>query len=1102
MRVFLAASIVLAAAGHVLAEPNLLKNGSFEGGKRYWFIDSRIHRVVDNDAAHGQRAMRLDKGLVQSAAFELVQNKPVVISFSARAVEGQVTVGWQCTPAAREVGVKAGLTWGLKGKHPVKLTDQWKRYSFTFTPNVAQTGFWPRPTFMMQLGDGEAPWLLDAVTVAYDSGAEAYVPRRPIEVGVDSPDLKGYRDPSANLFDLGATVTLVGSVCNTTAQDSDVTLRWQLIDYEGSAPLSEPIDKELTLAAGKTVHETVQMKLAPKGLALGRLSVIGADGKTIDSSDLPLCSLPYPKNSTKPDPRERFGASLWGLVHGRMLQRIGMAWTRWHPHMNWADHQKDGPDSWKFFDKQLDDLESIGFSTHAVLYGKPKWAFEKDQGPLPKDMQWSGDDPKWQDLSIQTAWDKFIITAVEHYKGRSLVYEIENEPEFDGWDKYKDQYAAFTMRTARLIKQTDPKARVMVDNVYGVPSGLNHHLLKSGAGKYIDIISWHDYHDGWLADGQAMRRMRANLEALGCGHIEIWFNEGWAYTNTVVDEPAVALTNRTSAQSTNDMVCSVAELTVNGQEKTILFHTGYEDHGQSFWDYAGPGQMIWDFYEYPLPLVAAWNVVCHHLGLSDRVAHVRPVGANLAIFQDLRNAKGVMVAYVDRDAKADVVLDLPVDKLQAEDAMGNPVKLQGSKLTLSRGGRPVFLWTTDSQSGKVLAAKVAALDRRNASFVGAAGDTWKLPPVWEGAKRDSADGNPAQVGAKPVWRLDQVWPADPSKPENYRPLVWRDGWWVAIKDGFGGQPKAEMKDSAIRLEFRAPATGSPGEKLCSLSYIAPASGTYTITGQVALKLWDGDLKVRLAVLKKSAKEVAEVAALPLKRNGTSALKASAQLEAGEELVIVPRLEGMFVGGDVTLSELMVQRGDAGALAFRLPSLWEGVKQGSAEGNPLKVGDKPVWRVDQVWPDDPTIASNYVPLEWAGAAWQTHKTAVGGQPEVRVENGTFKVAVRGPWTGQPGQRIAGLVFIAPKNGVYKVSGTAFSKPWEGAAKVYKLGVFKKDTQRATQEKVYELPRDATKVKLDFTVDLAAGHELVLLPLMGDWHNATSVQIDELVIEMAK
>lgn len=93
--------------------------------------------------------------------------------------------------------------------------------------------------------------------------------------------------------------------------------------------------------------------------------------------------------------------------------------------------------------------------------------------------------------------------------------------------------------------------------------------------------------------GSPMTRMRAALDELGAKHVELWFNEGWSFTNTAVDQP-IAATHLASAQSSNALFDSVAELTAAGQEKTILFITGYEDHGTSFWDYYGPGSSLCD----------------------------------------------------------------------------------------------------------------------------------------------------------------------------------------------------------------------------------------------------------------------------------------------------------------------------------------------------------------------------------------------------------------------------------------------------------------------------------------------------------------------------
>lgn len=886
---------------------NLLKNGSFEGGKRYWFQAGEAS-LARGDAAQGEWALQLpQKKYIQSAAFELAPGKAVTISFAARSAAGEATMGWQCAPCAREVASQHKQTWGLRAAHPVKIGPAWRRYAFTFTPTAPQTGLWPRPTYMLQLGEGDRPVLLDAVTVAYGAGESAYLPRRAVEVQVDSPSLKGYLDDGANILERGQEVTLTGAAANPGAEDRDVTLRWQFIDYEGAAPLGAPVEKKVRIPAGKTVTQSVSMKLAPTGLVLARFSALDARGAALDSSDLPLTSLPYPKASTRPDWRERFGGSLWGPHVARQQQKIGFAWTRWHPHMNWKDHQPDGPDSWKWYDKELDMLASFGISTHAVLYGKPKWAFADPKDNLPRDMQWAADDPRWDDLSLQTAWDRFVTAAAKHYQGRSLVYEIENEPELDHWDKIKEVYARFTIRTARLIKLADPKARVMVDNVYGIPSALNRVLLERGGGKWIDIISWHDYHEGWLADATAMRRMRNALESLGCGQIEIWFNEGWCYTNTAVDEPAVALTNLSAAQSANATFACVAELTAAGQDKTILFHTGYENHGMSFWDYYGPGTMLWDFYDYPLPTLPAWNVLAHHIGLSERVAFIRPAGANLCVFQDLRNSRGVAIAYADRGAKADARVKLPFPNALAEDIMGNPVKLAGSELVLAKNGRPVILYTSDKLGGKAMAGLLAPLDRKNAGFVDAAAKTFRLPLAWEGTAKGLAQGNPILAEGKPVWRIDQVWPDDPMMAEDYRPMPWSGTAWYPAEHAAGGQPEASIESGALRLAVRGPwgGGGDNGKaRIAGLVFIAPEPGVYTVAGQAHSKKWTGGAKAfTLGFYKKDTQRAAKIGEASLPSDDAPVrFEFKAELSAGHELVFLPLMNGQWHNATRTVIE--------------------------------------------------------------------------------------------------------------------------------------------------------------------------------------------------------
>jgi hypothetical protein len=647
----------------------------------------------------------------------------------------------------------------------------------------------------------------------------------------------------------------------------------------------------------------------------------------------------------------------------------------------------------------------------------------------------------------------------------------------------------------------------MLNNVYGIPSPVNASFFKAGGLKHIDVVSWHDYHAGWLTDAQGIRRMRQNLDEAGGKHVEIWFNEGWAYTNTGVDEP-LACTGLTAAESTNAHACSVAEMTVAGQEKTILFHTGYEHHGQSFWDYSGPGTMLWDWYGYPLPLVAMWNVYNHHIGISDEVGFVRPPGANFTIFQDVRNGRGVMIAYADRGAKADVTVDLPDfgAPLIAEDIMGNAAPCSRN-LVLSKTGRPVILYSSARTPGGVFLTKLAPFDRKHAGFVtGGAVPEWKLPATWEGSTVGSPDGSSVSDKGRPVWKLEQLWPADYRKPGNYRPMTWTGTDWNVKQGGFGGQPSAQLKDGVLSLATRA-AHGPENARFprtAALVFVAPQAGSFALHGGLRCRMWDGSNATSLLLLKRSRESIEKLAALTVPHDSEKPLDGlGATLAAGEELVLLPLIDGMFTGGHAHFKDFSIsltsRDGAATGTGITLPMVWEGTKVDSSDGNPLTASGKAIWRLDAIWPDDPVMVANYLPMKWDGTTWRMKEHDAGGQPAVSVADGEVDFAVRGPWSGTPGQRMAALAFIAPESGRWRVTGMACTKPWTGEAASYKLGIFKKDNQRSVQQKIFELPRDGSRVELDATLDLSAGHELVLLPLMPDWHNATHTRVSGLKVE---
>jgi hypothetical protein len=667
----------------------------------------------------------------------------------------------------------------------------------------------------------------------------------------------------------------------------------------------------VTLSPGETKTVPVELPLTATGTVIARVSVLDGTGRTIDSSDMPLSSLAYPAQATKPAARERFGGSFAGGT-GCLdkMQRLGFGWTRWWPRGKWHSFEpEEGRYQWR--DKDFEAAFSRGMSCHIVLYGKPKWAMDKSS-PLPKDMRWKGDDPRWEDYGVETSWDRYVKAAVEHFRGKPVVFQIANEPGHEkGWHSIKDAYVKFNLRTAHLIKMTDPKARVSLNNVYTNPSPPNAALLKTKELQDFDIWSWHDYRTGWLLDARGVKRIRQMLDEAGGKHLEIWFTEGWMFTNTLVDQPT-ACTGLSSVESTHAAVNSIAEMSASGHDKVVMFHLLYETHGQSFWDYSGPGVMLWDWYGYPLPTLAAWNSLNHHIGISDSVGLVQPRGASFAIFQDHRNQRGVMIAYADPKAKEDATVRLPVTGLVAEDIMGNPVRILDDRLVLSKTGRPVVLYSKDRTPGKDLYAALEPLDRKHLGFVEtvAGVTTYRLPDRWDGTRKGTSQGNPALSDGHPMWRIDRLYPNDRIIPANYTPMVWGNQVWTAPDHTHGGHPSASVQNGSIRFGTMGPWDGELSfKKQGALSFIVPEGGTYRVQATAQSRPWGGSKGVaKLYVMKRDEQRVGLVKTFDLPPTNHP-VQVALEVDAGpgHEIVFLVEMPAHNNSSNISLNDLAITR---------------------------------------------------------------------------------------------------------------------------------------------------------------------------------------------------
>ena len=116
---------------------------------------------------------------------------------------------------------------------------------------------------------------------------------------------------------------------------------------------------------------------------------------------------------------------------------------------------------------------------------------------------------------------------------------------------------------------------------------------------------------------------------------------------------------------------------------------------------------------------------------------------------------------------------------------------------------------------------------------------------------------------------------------------------------------------------------------------------------------------------------------------------------------------------------------------------------------------------------------------------------------------MRPSVRGPWSGQPGQKRAALVFIAPESGKYTFEGSALIVFWSGSnSKPMKLEFFKLDpiAKTASTLSTLELMHGmAAPMKIE--VELNAGQELAVVPQIAARNTAANVKLSDIKVTFA-
>ena len=172
------------------------------------------------------------------------------------------------------------------------------------------------------------------------------------------------------------------------------------------------------------------------------------------------------------------------------VAELGVKWVRIQS--GWAKTEKTrGVYDFAWLDEIVDNLLSRGLKPWMCLcYGNGLYdeAASKVFGCV-------GCPPIYSD-EAKNAWENYVTSLVNHYRGKISYYEIWNEP--DGKWCWKNGVNAtelgnFTRDTARLVKSLDENVKTVGGVVCLRSIAYLNEAFKTGMGDYLDYVSFHEY---------------------------------------------------------------------------------------------------------------------------------------------------------------------------------------------------------------------------------------------------------------------------------------------------------------------------------------------------------------------------------------------------------------------------------------------------------------------------------------------------------------------------------------------------------------------------------------------------------------------------------
>jgi polysaccharide biosynthesis protein PslG len=162
----------------------------------------------------------------------------------------------------------------------------------------------------------------------------------------------------------------------------------------------------------------------------------------------------------------------------------------------WAGIERvKGQYDWSAYEELTANLEKQGLRPIYILdYSNPLYE-ESVTSKNPLNSEEQRDTASPQHPESVAAFAQWAAAAAKHFQGRSIVWEIWNEPNISFWKPKPDvqQYSTLALATCKAVRETVPDATIVGPATSGLPTEFLEKFFQSGVLEDLDAVSVHPY---------------------------------------------------------------------------------------------------------------------------------------------------------------------------------------------------------------------------------------------------------------------------------------------------------------------------------------------------------------------------------------------------------------------------------------------------------------------------------------------------------------------------------------------------------------------------------------------------------------------------------